>query len=218
MQRKNIFTLLVALATMSLNIGAQEIASVDSLLRSVREKDQTVRQKMQPLLFSGNPDSMRVAALQMAKVDQENQTVVFGLLDKSGWPEGLSDEANSAIFLVIDHADLAAKEKYYPLVKEKADAGVISKSDAATLQDRILMNKGKKQIYGTQTATVTENGKSVCYLWPVEEPERLDALRKEVGLPPLADYIALFKKQGLTLIWDRDLTIETLDKRIKGIQ
>jgi len=58
---------------------------------------------------------------------------------------------NNTIFLVIDHADSAFMNKYFPLIQQQADNGVVAKSDLATLQDRMLMRRGLKQLYGTQT-------------------------------------------------------------------
>ncbi|MCD8178601.1 MAG: hypothetical protein LUE98_14730 [Tannerellaceae bacterium] len=55
----------------------------------------------------------------------------------------------------------------------------------AFLTDRILMNQGKKQIYGTQKIISDNPAKS--YIVPLEYPEKVDQLRKESGLPPLAE-------------------------------
>ncbi len=211
MKRWTLFLLLCV----SCSCFAQKNQSLDSLLCSIHDKDQSVRQRIQSVFLSGNRDSIMAASLQMNAVDQENQAVVFGILDKEGWPAGLCSLANSAIFLVIDHAALPAQEKYSPMVKEKADEGIIGKGDAATLQDRILMRKGEKQIYGTQTASVRKDDGTVYYLWPVENPDKLDELRKEVNLPPIADYIAIFKQQGMMLVWDKSLSVDGL-KQMMG--
>ena len=193
---------------------AQESLSVDSMLCAIRDKDQSIRQKIMPMLASGNQDSIMAVVVQMNMIDKENQTFVFGLLDNQGWPDGLSDKANSAIFLVIDHAEFAAQEKYYPVVKEKAEEGIIGKEDAATLQDRILMKKGEMQVYGTQTTMVVINGENINYLWPVKNPDQLDKLRKEVNLPPIAEYIAVFEKQGMKLVWDKSLSVDDLKAKM----
>jgi hypothetical protein len=50
------------------------------------------------------------------------------------------------------------------------------------LRDRVLVNEGHDQIFGTQVAGVVD-GKPV--LWPVADPEGLDARRAASGLPPL---------------------------------
>ncbi|MBD9166967.1 DUF6624 domain-containing protein [uncultured Parabacteroides sp.] len=206
--------LLALLLNVSCCCMAQESLSVDSMLCAIRDKDQSIRQKIMPMLASGNQDSIMAVVVQMNMIDKENQTFVFGLLDNQGWPDGLSDKANSAIFLVIDHAEFAAQEKYYPVVKEKAEQGIIGKEDAATLQDRILMKKGEMQVYGTQTTRVVINGENINYLWPVKNPDQLDKLRKEVNLPPIAEYIAVFEKQGMKLVWDKSLSVDDLKAKM----
>ncbi len=206
--------LLALLLNVSCCCMAQESLSVDSMLCAIRDKDQSIRQKIMPMLASGNQDSIMAVVVQMNMIDKENQTFVFGLLDNQGWPDGLSDKANSAIFLVIDHAEFAAQEKYYPVVKEKAEEGIIGKEDAATLQDRILMKKGEMQVYGTQTTRVVINGENINYLWPVKNPDQLDKLRKEVNLPLIAEYIAVFEKQGIKLVWDKSLSVDDLKAKM----
>ena len=206
--------LLALLLNVSCCCMAQESLSVDSMLCAIRDKDQSIRQKIMPMLASGNQDSIMAVVVQMNMIDKENQTFVFGLLDNLGWPDGLSDKANSAIFLVIDHAEFAAQEKYYPVVKEKAEEGIIGKEDAATLQDRILMKKGEMQVYGTQTTRVVINGENINYLWPVKNPDQLDKLRKEVNLPLIAEYIAVFEKQGIKLVWDKSLSLDDLKAKM----
>ena len=206
--------LLALLLNVSCCCMAQESLSVDSMLCAIRDKDQSIRQKIMPMLASGNQDSIMAVVVQMNMIDKENQTFVFGLLDNQGRPDGLSDKANSAIFLVIDHAEFAAQEKYYPVVKEKAEQGIIGKEDAATLQDRILMKKGEMQVYGTQTTRVVINGENINYLWPVKNPDQLDKLRKEVNLPPIAEYIAVFEKQGIKLVWDKSLSVDDLKAKM----
>ena len=63
---------------------------------------------------------------EMARTDSLNQTTVFDILDKEGWPSHLSDKANRAIWLVIDHSDASNRIKYLDLVKVKAEEGVLS--------------------------------------------------------------------------------------------
>lgn len=52
------------------------------------------------------------------------------------------------------------------------------------MKDRILMNEGKKQIYGTQLASRKddEGGNTLdYYVWPIEDNENVEKLRKEMG-------------------------------------
>jgi len=77
-----------------------------------------------------------------------------------------------------------------------------------TMEDRMLMNAGKPQKYGTQAYSIVENGKTVIYIWPVENPDKLDALRKSAGLGTIESYLELVKQQGAEIIYDKTKSIE----------
>lgn len=55
------------------------------------------------------------------------------------------------------------------------------------LRDRVLVNEGRRQIYGTQIAGVRDGAPIP---WPWEEPDRIDRLRAEVGLESFAVHVA----------------------------
>jgi len=71
------------------------------------------------------------------------------------------------------------------------DAGDAPARHAAYLADRVAVNEGRPQPYGTQIAEVT-NGDGVP--WPIAEPEQLDERRARMGLPPLAEYVAQWRR------------------------
>lgn len=64
------------------------------------------------------------------------------------------------------------------------------------------MNQGKAQIYGTQTIG-TKNRKT--YVVPLQNVNRVDKLRQEVGLEPLAEYMKEFGK-----IWSKKIYLNEL--------
>lgn len=180
------------------------------ILEEVYDKDQEVRKWT--VLSSLSYDEIVTYSTEMALTDSLNQATVFGILDKEGWPARLSDKANQAIWLVIDHSDLATRRKYLDLVKAKAEEGVLDKSDYATLNDRGLMEEGKPQIYGTQIKmAATFAGEDLTmqlYLWPVEDPAALDSLRSSVGLSPIGDYLEKSGDSfGQPVVWDPTRTV-----------
>ena len=188
--------------------------NLDSLLRNVRESDQSARLVMIKLTRSDQLDIDAVLAAQtkIEEVDSTNQVIVARLLD-SGWPQGLSDEANNAIWLVIDHAPIDYQLRYMPLIEEQVATGAISKSQYATLFDRIRMRQGEPQRYGTQTVQrrSAEQNASI-YVWPVENPRKLNRLRRAMGLTPIKRYCRkVCKVYGSPCIYDPQLTIEDFD-------
>lgn len=113
--------------------------NVDSLLCAVRERDQKSRMDLMAYYAKGDVDSVVWCSRQIESADAGNQRAVFGIFDAEGWPEGFSDGANSAISLVIDHADVEAQNRYCRYVARAARHGCIGCSFQVTLRDRILM-------------------------------------------------------------------------------
>jgi len=58
----------------------------------------------------------------------------------------------------------------------------------ACLLDRVLMNAGRPQRYGTQVVVGEQTNELVA--WPISDPESVDVRRAGVGLPPLADHLS----------------------------
>ena len=191
-------------------------ADVDSLLRTIGKKDQAVREAFIRAYTTGvSGDTLLAVSEKMKAVDAENQRAVFGILETTGWPAGLSRPANNAIFLVIDHAGQPDREKYLPLLAQKADEGVVDRGQYATLFDRVRMDRGLPQVYGTQSVMFAdrETGDDKCYLWPVEQPDRVDSLRMSAGLIPLGEYLELLEKTyGKPVVWERELTVSRLNE------
>ena len=187
-------------------------AKIDSLLSDIGRKDQEVRAEWAKVA-TGNVTQEEVIeyALKMEETDSTNLASVSRILDTYGWPSGLSDEANKAIFLVIDHSDLKTMNKYIGLFRDAVEKGFLSMNDLVTMEDRMLMNAGKPQKYGTQAYSLVEDGKTVIYIWPVEDPDKLDALRKSVGLIPIEDYLEIVKQQGVEIIYDKTKTVKDFE-------
>lgn len=204
--------LFIALA-ITANVFSQSSCNIDSILRNIYKADQSVRKEFNEIINSNDTERILNYHKQMAETDLNNQKTVFEILDTFGWPENLSDSANKAIFLVIDHAELKAQKKYYPLIAHSAATGILARSDAATLQDRILMYENKKQLYGTQTVSFTYNGQTEYYVWPVKDSKELDTRRAKIGLPPMASYIRIFQEMGINMTWNPSLSIKELKKK-----
>lgn len=165
----------------------------NSVLEDVYDRDQAVRQWVLDI-SNLSADEVLACNAQMAATDSVNQGTVSEILDREGWPSHLSEKANKALWIVIDHADIEFQRKYLSMVQAQAERGVVSASDYAVLQDRVLMHEGKPQRYGTQikmsTVFVGDTLETNAYaLWPVEDADKLDSLRNRVGLPPIDAFI-----------------------------
>ena len=214
--RKHFLTFFILFLTAGTSYS-QEIRCNDSTfisqqLKAIRQTDQEIRAKVIREMTYKDPVAMKKIALEMKVSDQQNQLFISSLLDKCGWPKGLSILENNTIFLVIDHADTAFMTRYFPLLKTQADLGIVAKNDLATLQDRMMLKRGQKQLFGTQTFKIG----NIVTIWPIEDSEGLDTRRRGMGLLPMDDYISLLKKTYQSeVIWDRNLTAETAQEQMR---
>ncbi len=90
-------------------------------------------------------------------------------------------------FTIFLHCSTSFQEKYLPLIKVASDANNVPEHFFPQAQDRILMQKGLPQIYGTQL--VWNKKAEVLELYKVKDMSKVDALRKEVGLGKLSKYL-----------------------------
>jgi hypothetical protein len=138
-------------------------------------------------------DSVEVRVLweEQSKIDKRNLQRLEEIVSARGWPgrSVVGTEATRAAFLIIQHADYATQVKYLPVVKSAVEAGELEGQALALLQDRILVNEGKKQIYGTQLDRNKVTG--ALEPFPIEDEANVDARRAELGMRPLAEYLKM---------------------------
>lgn len=120
-------------------------------LKEIQNRDQGIR----ILYLQIKCDSLKNSLHEYMKtvVDKECATQIAALLDTTGWlgPGEIGNEANETLFLGIQHIDdLSVQQKYLPMLQQAVQTGKANGWHLAFLTDRILMNQGKKQIYGTQ--------------------------------------------------------------------
>ncbi|TSC96384.1 MAG: Uncharacterized protein Athens101426_389 [Parcubacteria group bacterium Athens1014_26] len=70
----------------------------------------------------------------------------------------------------------------------------IAKENIAYLKDRILINEGKKQLFGTQFITNKQNNKLTPR--PIKDIKNLEKRRKEYNLPLFLDYLEMAKSHN----------------------
>ncbi|MCX6950656.1 MAG: hypothetical protein NTV51_00470 [Verrucomicrobia bacterium] len=160
-------------------------------LLAILDEDQKYRKQLGEVEKQFGRDSAEIKALwkTMAEADAINLPQITKILDEKGWvgPDVVGRQANCALFLVIQHADLATQKKYLPMMREAAKTGAAQPSSLALLEDRIALREGRPQIYGSQIMRMA-NGP--YYVDNLADPEHVDERRASVGLGPLADYVA----------------------------
>lgn len=170
-------------------------AALAEELRKIREMDQEVRRN-DAEEEGRDPEAANRSFQRMKMVDSLNTQRVIEIIETYGWPgaDMVGAGGNQAVWLVIQHSEPDVMEKYLPLMRDAVRRGKAELSELALLEDRVLINQGKHQIYGSQIG-VLDNG--MLYLRPVDNPDELDKRRACMGLDPIADYLNYF---GLT--WD----------------
>ena len=193
-------------------------AQTDSLLYVLHERDQQIRHELMRVqrAFIAEQRAELVDSIVMLfeeeeRTDSLNRVAVDSLL-QNGWPEGLSEQSNQTIWLIIDHGDVEYQERYLPLIEQQAMRGIISLADYATLSDRVNVRRQRPQRYGTQTGYIQRDGETFTYVYPIEDISKLDSLRLSVGLDSMHIYLRQVSETlGTSVAIDTALTWECID-------
>lgn len=193
-------------------------AQTDSLLYVLHERDQQIRHELMRVqrAFIAEQraelvDSIVMLVEEEERTDSLNRVVVDSLL-QNGWPEGLSEQSNQTIWLIIDHGDVEYQERYLPLIEQQAMRGIISLANYATLSDRVNVRRQRPQRYGTQTGYTQRDGETFTYVYPIEDIAKLDSLRLSVGLDSMHIYLRQVSETlGTSVAIDTALTWECID-------
>ena len=156
------------------------------------EQDRNARRRYHEALRAGRTaDTFYQSAVS---ITEANTAWLKTLVADMGWPtiSKVGSIPSHRAWQLIHHADsdLAFQKQCLELMKS-ADKGDVLASDIAYLEDRIAVNEGRPQTYGTQGA-MTDEG--VWQPFDLFKPESLATRRASVGLPPLSDYIATVTK------------------------
>jgi hypothetical protein len=138
------------------------------------------------------PASPVVSALRrfQVMVNERNLEELEALLAVKGWPKQseVGHDAASAAFLVLQHSNAVAQQKYISMFEERCRENEASWQQYALMFDRMRMNQNKPQRYGTHTYLDPRAG-NVNELYPLEDDSKVDEWRKEIGLEPLKNYL-----------------------------
>ena len=134
------------------------------------------------------PNDKEAEAL-LTKEDQQRTERVLEILRTVGWPTTMQVgvEACGAVWIVLQHSDTRVLKSTIHQMKRAARRGDLEWGLVATSIDRVRVNQGKKQLYGTQFQE--KDGK--LFPCPIQDEASLDARRKQMGLGPFEEYLRL---------------------------
>ena len=115
------------------------------------------------------------------------------IVDEVGWPtkSAVGTDGTQAAWLLLQHADLdvAFQRRCLKLMEAERERGEVFTQNLAYLTDRVRVNEGKKQEYGTQFYVV--DGKQQPR--PIRDAKNVDMRREKMGLSTLEEYRKLMK-------------------------
>lgn len=124
-------------------------------------------------------------------VDKENLAALMTMMPEEGWfyRSVWGEQAASAAFHIIQHSDLELWRRFVPVLEPLVATGEVDGQSYAMMYDRLAINEGRPQRYGSQM--VCRAGR-----WAIdtlEDPENVDERRRQMGMiSTLAEYEAHF--------------------------
>lgn len=183
--------LIVVFALGVVTTGSAQLANdrLRAELEAMRESDQRDRANVQHYLPGAQRDSV---IAHMTQQDAINLARVTAIIDSAGWlgEEVVGRVGNQALFLILQHADARpdVQAHYLELMREAVDAGKARAEEWAMLVDRVEVNHGRPQVYGSQIGWT--DGKP--HVKPMIDEQHVNERRASVGLEPLERYAERF--------------------------
>jgi outer membrane protein OmpA-like peptidoglycan-associated protein len=167
------------------------LSNADQIFRSsVFEKEKKITMRRLDTISKSNSESDRLREI----FDKNNLAVLKKLLNKYGWPKisEVGTRAADGAFLIIDHSDIKTMKTYMPILEAHCKINEASLKWYATMFDRIRVFEKQPQRYGTQYIPDATTPKSFV-LAPIEEPDKVDEYRQQVGLGSINNVLKRFK-------------------------
>jgi hypothetical protein len=173
-----------------LELPKTRIQSIQSDLARRGELDQAVRTDKK---FN---QMAKVDADNMAKVDADNTEFLVKLVQELGWVdvERFGAKTSNEAFLIVQHSGhLPLMLAALPFIEKDVKAKRLDVQPYALLYDRLQVNLGERQRFGTQ---IGFDDKGAMVVQPLVDRKRVEEFRKEIGLFPLTVYLKFFEKQN----------------------
>jgi len=154
-------------------VSDPEIVSIRHQLKAMAQADKEARERQ------------TINQEEINKLSDDARPFLQQIYSVYGWPKISIFGAQSSddYWLLVQHQPLAFQEQILPVMKTAVDAGEATKRDYAYLFDRVQVERGKPQHWGTQSHC--ENKQAVLY--GIDDPPQLEHNREEAGLEPLPE-------------------------------
>lgn len=189
--------ILLAFCCLSIDASSQHNPLLKKELDSIYVLDQKYRAYLSEI--AGNPklaDSlMKAFAIKdnldgtlwtyQSHIDSLNLARISKIIRAYGYPGNslVGRPTNEVAWYVIQHSPKI--RQYFPLIQQAGKANELPFSLVAMMQDRLLTEQRKPQIYGTQAVCYplkdTTSTRPQCFIWPIGNPEGVNQRRKKAG-------------------------------------
>lgn len=160
----------------------KEIHKIDQQFASIPPQDYFDRY--------GRKRAWELYTRQRDSVSRVHQAQITEWFDQYGYLgiAQVGEEGANTFWLVIQHADnnLSFQEKFLTAMQKEVEKNNVNKSNFALLEDRMHVNKGKKQRFGTQV-TYNDKGQAIPKIGLIDSL-RVDEYRLAHDLPTLKEY------------------------------
>jgi len=140
-----------------------------------------------------------------------NEWRLRSVFDQYGFPgyDLVGEKGSNNFWLMVQHCDKSVgfQEKILKAMKAELPKHNADPKNFAYLTDRVLLNTGQKQIYGTQLTYNTDSCQAIPK--PLADSLNVDRRRSEIGLEPIESYLnwmsqvhfemnkAVYEKKGI---------------------
>jgi len=148
-------------------------------LVAMKQEDLRVRKELADAGELGGPYVPRMEAVHV-----RNAARLRELIAEHGWPteEIAGKDGAEAAWFITQHA-IGEPDFQRSVLNLQAAAGKVPDWHAAYLEDRIAMQEGRPQRFGSQWMDDPRDG--LIRPWKLADPENVNSLRASVGLDPL---------------------------------
>ncbi len=184
---------ILSLTVLFANAQTDSLKNVKLILDSVYINDQFYRLQRDSIIknFGFKSNEYEQLSRKEHKQDSLNLVAVGQIVKEYGWlsKDEVGYNANMALFLVVQHSPRKVQEEFYPVLKNALGNKKLEPRSFALFDDRVAMNNGKYQTYGTQLIMVPDYG---YVFYPIKDVKNINKKRDEIGLSTIQEYAKIF--------------------------
>ena len=187
MNRTSVLLAFLLLTCFSLKsqVDSLTVVDVQKLIASMCEKDQDMRKSLGKI-ERGDTVQYAEQRLNISQMDEMNNVMLQRVIKDHGYPAasdfGMVTTHKFWILIMHQDKDLELQQSVLQWMRSMLFEGEVIGRDLAYLEDRVAVNKGECQVYGTQFRYDSEQNKNVPF--DICEVKKLKKLRKKMGLMP----------------------------------